>query len=63
MATAAEPAVVVASSALTAGASAPLDHERVATIRRAIATNSYPVIPTKIGDAMIAAGILLRMPK
>jgi len=53
---------VVTSAALDAGA-VPVDQARVAAIRRAIETNSYPVIPTRIGDAMIAAGMLLRMPK
>jgi negative regulator of flagellin synthesis FlgM len=39
---------------------APVDGERVAVIRRAIEAGNYPVIPTKIADAMIAAGLLLR---
>lgn len=39
---------------------APVDVERVAVIRKAIETGAYPVIPTKIADAMIAAGLLLR---
>lgn len=38
----------------------PVDVERVAVIRKAIETGAYPVIPTKIADAMIAAGLLLR---
>lgn len=38
----------------------PVDTERVAVIRQAIESGSYPVIPTKIADAMIAAGLLLR---
>lgn len=49
-------------TALDAG-TAPVDQARVATIRKAIATDSYPVVPAKIGDAMIAAGMLLRMRK
>lgn len=48
------------SSALDAGQSAPVDVERVKVIRQAIETGSYPVIPTRIADAMIAAGMLLR---
>lgn len=39
---------------------APVDMERVQVIRKAIQTGTYPVIPTKIADAMIAAGLLLR---
>ncbi len=57
------PTVPVAiGSVLDAGA-APIDQDRVATIRKAIADNNYPLVPTKIGDAMIAAGMLLRMAK
>ena len=47
------------SEALDAGP-APVDLERVAVIRKAIESGAYPVIPTKIADAMIAAGLLLR---
>ncbi|MGV3511335.1 MAG: flagellar biosynthesis anti-sigma factor FlgM [Novosphingobium sp.] len=48
------------SSALDAGQAAPVDAERVKVIRHAIETGTYPVVPTKIADAMIAAGMLLR---
>ena len=53
---------VETSDAVKAGA-APVDQERVETIRHAIETGKYPVIPAKIADAMIAAGMLLRSPK
>ncbi|WP_421836986.1 flagellar biosynthesis anti-sigma factor FlgM [Novosphingobium sp.] len=53
---------VETSDAVKAGA-APVDRERVSTIRHAIETGTYPVLPTKIADAMIAAGMLLRSPK
>ncbi|WP_298193418.1 flagellar biosynthesis anti-sigma factor FlgM [Novosphingobium sp.] len=53
---------VETSEAVKAGA-APVDQERVQTIRHAIETGTYPVLPTKIADAMIAAGMLLRSPK
>jgi len=53
-------AQVQRSSALDAGSSAPIDVERVKDIRQAIETGSYPLLPTKISDAMIAAGMLLR---
>lgn len=49
------------SQALDAG-QPPVDAERVQVIRHAIETGTYPVIPTKIADAMIAAGLLLRTP-
>lgn len=48
------------SSALDAGAKAPVDAERVQVIRQAIEKGTYPVVPAKIADAMIAAGMLLR---
>lgn len=50
---------VETSDAVKAGP-APVDAERVAQIRHAIQTGTYPVLPTKIADAMIAAGMLLR---
>ena len=53
---------VETSDAVKAGA-APVDQERVETIRHAIETGKYPVIPAKIADAMIAAVMLLRSPK
>ena len=53
-------AQVERSSALDAGAKPPVDAERVKVIRRAIETGAYPVVPAKIADAMIAAGMLLR---
>lgn len=49
------------SEALDPG-QAPVDVERVKVIRHAIETGNYPVIPAKIADAMIAAGMLLRTP-
>jgi negative regulator of flagellin synthesis FlgM len=50
-----------ALSLATAGTSAPLDADRVAEIRKAIEDDRYPVLPTRIADAMIAAGLLLRV--
>ncbi len=40
--------------------SSPVDAERVEQIRNAIEEGSYPLVPAKIADAMIAASILLR---
>ncbi|MFY7838315.1 MAG: flagellar biosynthesis anti-sigma factor FlgM [Novosphingobium sp.] len=56
-------AQVERSSALDAGQAAPVDGERVKVIRQAIEAGNYPVIPTKIADAMIAAQMLLRTPQ
>ncbi len=53
-------AQVERSSALDAGAKPPVDVERVKVIRQAIEQGTYPVVPAKIADAMIAAGMLLR---
>ncbi len=53
-------AQVERSSALDAGAKPPVDAERVKVIRQAIEKGTYPVVPAKIADAMIAAGMLLR---
>jgi negative regulator of flagellin synthesis FlgM len=32
----------------------------VSIIRKAVETGNYPVVPAKIADAVIAAGLLLR---
>ncbi|HKR91731.1 flagellar biosynthesis anti-sigma factor FlgM [Novosphingobium sp.] len=55
-------AAVETSDALDPGA-APIDTDRVEMIRKAVETGKYPVVPAKIADAMIAAGVLLRSPK
>lgn len=51
---------VVRSQALDPG-EAPVDAERVQMIRKAVETGTYPVVPAKVADAIIAAGILLRV--
>jgi negative regulator of flagellin synthesis FlgM len=51
---------VVMATVVSAGSEAPVDHDRVEEIRAVIEQGRYPVIPTKIADAMIAAGFLLR---
>lgn len=58
----AAPGMVETSQALDPGA-APVDTDRVAQIRKAIETNTYPLLPTKVADAIIAAGLMLRSPK
>ena len=52
-------ATVVKSDALDAG-SAPVDVERVAEVRKAVESGTYPLLPTRVADAIIAAGYLLR---
>lgn len=59
---ASEQSAVVRSAALDPGVQ-PIDHERVAQIRKAIEEDRYPVLPMKVSDAMIAAGFLLRSGK
>lgn len=41
----------------------PVDAERVAEIRKAIEQGTYPIVPARVADAMIAAGLLLRSGK
>lgn len=41
----------------------PLDRERVAEIRKALKEDRYPLVPTRIADAMIAARVSLGMEK
>lgn len=53
---------VLRSDALDPGAP-PVDAERVLEIRKAIDQGNYPVIPMRVADAMIAAGMLLRSGK
>lgn len=52
----------VATRAISAG-QIPVDAERVATIKKAVESGTYPILPTKISDAMIAAGMMLRVAK
>ncbi len=42
---------------------APVDVERVEMIKKAIESDNYPLVPAKISDAIIAAGMLLRAKK
>lgn len=43
-------------------AAPPVDDERVRMIRDALRDGSYPLVPTKIADAMIAAQVSLALP-
>jgi negative regulator of flagellin synthesis FlgM len=53
---------VAMSDALDPG-QAPVGSDRVAQIRKAVESGTYPLIPATIADAVIAAGILLRSGK
>lgn len=53
-------ATQVSTTALNPG-KMPVDNDRVSTIKKAIESGSYPVVPAKISDAIIAAGLLLRV--
>lgn len=55
-------AATVQTSLSTAAGPVPIDQDRVSEIRKAVENGTYPVIPTRISDAMIAAGMLLRKP-
>lgn len=44
-------------------ATPPVDSERVEQIRAALRDGSYPLVPTKIVDAMIAAQVSLSLPE
>ena len=54
-----EPAVQIEAAALAAAP--PVDSDRVAQIRSALAEGSYPLVPARIADAMIAAGLRLSL--
>lgn len=53
-------AATVTTSDATRAGEVPVSIDRVAQIRKAIEDGHYPVIPARIADAMIAAGMLLR---
>ena len=59
---ASEQSAVVRSAVLDPGPQ-PVDSDRVALIRKAVEQGHYPVLPAKVADAMIAAGMLLRSGK
>jgi negative regulator of flagellin synthesis FlgM len=55
----AEPGVVAEAQAPKAGSAAPVDTDRVAEIRTALREGTYPLVPAKVADAMIAANYIL----
>ena len=52
-------AAQVQTSLTVSAGTAPVDQTRVDQIRKAVQNGTYPVIPTRISDAMIAAGMML----
>ena len=54
--------ISVEISAATDAATPPVDVERVRDIREALRDGSYPLVPAKIADAMIAAQVSLSLP-
>ncbi|KTR82261.1 flagellar biosynthesis anti-sigma factor FlgM [uncultured Novosphingobium sp.] len=50
----------VATSVAVDAGEAPVDTDRVSQIRKAVESGKYPLVPARIADAMIAAGIILR---
>ncbi|OBV10927.1 flagellar biosynthesis anti-sigma factor FlgM [Erythrobacter dokdonensis] len=54
--------VSVAVGTAVEAASPPVDAERVAQIRAALQDGSYPLVPTRIVDAMIAAQVSFAVP-
>lgn len=59
----AAPGISVEVSSAPDAVSPPVDAERVAQIRDALKDGSYPLVPTKIVDAMIAAQVSLSLPE
>lgn len=55
----AEPGMVTRSETLSSGSIPPVDSDRVAQIRTAIKNGTYPLVPTQVADAMIAADYIL----
>ena len=47
-------------SSSTSAGSPPVDSDRTSAIKAAIKNGTYPILPTKISDAMIAASLILR---
>jgi len=54
VATADENATTVNAVAASAAASAPVDLDRVAQIKKAVADGTFPIYPAKIADRLIA---------
>jgi negative regulator of flagellin synthesis FlgM len=59
----AAPGVSVEIGEVANAATPPVDAERVREIRAALKDGSYPLVPTKIVDAMIAAQVSFGLPE
>lgn len=57
-----DPGISVEVSGGPTTVTAPVDAERVQQIRTALRDGTYPLVPTKIADAMIAAQVSLSLP-
>lgn len=55
----AEQGITVETGNRVAAGSVPVDGDRVATIREALRDGSYPIVPARITDALIAARLML----
>lgn len=55
----ADQGVTVETGNRVAAGPAPVDSDRVAAIREALQDGSYPIVPAKITDALIAARLML----
>lgn len=55
--TAEQPGVALEISAPTNALEVPFDNDRVSQIREALRDGSYPLVPTEIADAIIAARV------
>ncbi len=59
----AAPGISLQVTAAADAATPPVDAERVNQIKAALRDGSYPLVPTKIVDAMIAAQVSLSLPE
>ena len=55
----ADQGVAVQTGTRVSAGSVPVDTDRVETIKQALRDGSYPIVPAKITDAMIAARLML----
>jgi negative regulator of flagellin synthesis FlgM len=59
----AAPGISLEVSGASEAAGPPVDAERVTQIKQALRDGSYPLVPAKITDAMIAAQVSLSLPE
>jgi negative regulator of flagellin synthesis FlgM len=55
----ADQGVTVETGNRVSAGNVPVDGDRVATIREALRDGSYPIVPARITDALIAARLML----